>query len=539
MTTTPRSRPIDLLSEACACHEAYLRGRLRGLGVPEAGLDDAVQDVFEVLVRRIGAYDRRFSLRQWMAGVARKIARRHRERAQRAPGALEEAELPAPGLDPESWSSRQEALADLQAFLGELDPDRWAVFVLSEIEGLRGTEIAAELGVNLSTVYARLRVAKAGFERTMARRRGERRGAWLWLPLFGESSQRGSLALTTPLALVGVLTASAGGMWAVRGCVANDESESRGAAAGVGAEPASRMAGVPAREVDPAGTGALVNGGFGDGRAADNDGALVNDGFADGRAADRAGAFADDLFAGAGVGEAWIGGPSGSSSRGRGTWRWRMRYLLQGDEVVVEIAYAGDEAIAMDGGIGWVELEGLTRVEGPGSWPIALEAGERRVVRLRLRAGRDGVVDAVFGEGRQFGLANGGFGLRLMRDGGRLRRCGERECYRTAESIADELIGETVRVELHNRCSEDIEVAMMPCELEVPPADAPRLHLAADELRPITVDAGLCFGRVRDDGNVGSRGSGSDGFVITFSGAGCGTVAADSKQPLPGMKRGE
>ncbi|MCY1014013.1 hypothetical protein OV079_52530 [Nannocystis pusilla] len=102
MTTTPPSRPIDLLREACARHEAYLRGRLRGLGVPEAGLDDAVQDVFEVLVRRIGAYDRRFSLRQWMAGVARKIARRHRERALRAPGALEEAEMAAPGLDPES-----------------------------------------------------------------------------------------------------------------------------------------------------------------------------------------------------------------------------------------------------------------------------------------------------------------------------------------------------------------------------------------------------------------------------------------------------
>ncbi|MCY1014015.1 hypothetical protein OV079_52540 [Nannocystis pusilla] len=71
------------------------------------------------------------------------------------------------------------------------------------------------------------------------------------------------------------------------------------------------------------------------------------------------------------------------------------------------------------------------------------------------------------------GLLNGMSMLRLMRDGGRLRRCGERECDRTAESIADELIGETVRVELHNRCSEDIEVAMMPCGLEVPPADAP------------------------------------------------------------------
>lgn len=533
MTTTPPSRPIDLLREACACHEAYLRGRLRGLGVPEAGLDDAVQDVFEVLVRRIGAYDRRFSLRQWMAGVARKIARRHRERALRAPGALDEADLPAPGLDPESWSARQEALADLQAFLRELEPDRWAVFVLSEIEGLRGTEIAAELGVNLSTVYARLRVAKAGFERTMARRRGERRGAWLWLPLFGESSQRGSLALTTPLALFGVLTASVGGMWAVRGCGANDESERREVAAdGVGAEPASRLAGVAAREVDPA--GARGNGGFGEARAADGAGVGVHDGSADGRAAGRDGAVANDLFADARAGEAWIDGPGGSSSHGQASWRWRMRYLLQGDEVIVELAYAGDEAIAMNGGTGWVELEGLTRVEGPGSWSIALEAGERRVTRLRLRAARDGVVQAMFEHGRQLGLGTGGFGVRLMRDGGRLRRCSERECDRTAESIADELIGETVRVELHNQCSEDIEVAMMPCGLEMPPPDAPRLHLAAGERRPITVDAGLCFGRVPDDGNVGSRGSGSDGFMITFSGAGCKTVAADSKQPLPG-----
>ncbi|MCY1014014.1 hypothetical protein OV079_52535 [Nannocystis pusilla] len=45
-------------------------------------------------------------------------------------------------------------------------------------------------------MYARLRVAKAGFERTMAAPR-RTTGAWLWLPVFGESSQRGSLALTT------------------------------------------------------------------------------------------------------------------------------------------------------------------------------------------------------------------------------------------------------------------------------------------------------------------------------------------------------
>jgi len=59
--------PVDGLAR----HQDYLRARLRGLGVSGANLDDAVQDVFEVLIRRIGDYDSRFSLRQWMAGVAR------------------------------------------------------------------------------------------------------------------------------------------------------------------------------------------------------------------------------------------------------------------------------------------------------------------------------------------------------------------------------------------------------------------------------------------------------------------------------------
>lgn len=74
MTTTSPSPANETLKAACAQHERYLRGRLRGLGVSEAAFDDAVQDVFEVLVRRIGCYDSRYTLRQWMAGVARSLS---------------------------------------------------------------------------------------------------------------------------------------------------------------------------------------------------------------------------------------------------------------------------------------------------------------------------------------------------------------------------------------------------------------------------------------------------------------------------------
>ena len=80
----------DILEEAPNC-EGFVRKRLRGLGVPARSLDDATQDVFEVLVRRIGDYDPERPLVPWMAGVARKVAKRHREWEQRrAPPPLPE-----------------------------------------------------------------------------------------------------------------------------------------------------------------------------------------------------------------------------------------------------------------------------------------------------------------------------------------------------------------------------------------------------------------------------------------------------------------
>jgi RNA polymerase sigma-70 factor (ECF subfamily) len=167
-----------VLEPAVRVHAGFLRERLRALGVQQARLDDAVQDVLDVLARRIDAYDRRFSVRQWMAGVARNVSRRYRRRATREPDAL--AAEPVGADDLERSVVRREAFEALAQFLDELDRDRWAVFVLSEIEGLRGTEIAAELDVKLSTVYARLRSAQRAFDRALARRRArEKRWAFL------------------------------------------------------------------------------------------------------------------------------------------------------------------------------------------------------------------------------------------------------------------------------------------------------------------------------------------------------------------------
>ncbi len=62
-----------------------------------------------------------------------------------------------------------EAAAILEAFLAELDEDKREVFVLCELEGLSAPEIAQVVGTNVNTVYSRLRAARQGFERKLAR----------------------------------------------------------------------------------------------------------------------------------------------------------------------------------------------------------------------------------------------------------------------------------------------------------------------------------------------------------------------------------
>jgi RNA polymerase sigma factor (sigma-70 family) len=204
----PRGQTI--LDRAARAHAGFLRERLRVLGVPAARLDDAAQDVLEVLARRIDAYDERYSVRQWMAGVARNVARHHRRRATREPAPLDTD--PVSADDPERAAARREACEVLARFLDELDEDRWAVFVLSEIEGLRGTEIAAELDVKLSTVYARLRSAQRGFDRALARRRArERRWSWLaiawWRPGWSVAAVSTCVLTAMVVATLGIVAA--------------------------------------------------------------------------------------------------------------------------------------------------------------------------------------------------------------------------------------------------------------------------------------------------------------------------------------------
>lgn len=148
---------------------------LRRLGVPHAQLDDAVQDVFIVVHRRLPEFDGR-SLRGWLYAIAVRVASDHRRStAQRRMVPLPETLLD-PRPDPAQARELEDSVRLLHELLGELDEPKRTVFVLGELEELSVPEIAAALAENQNTVAARLRTARQRFDEAYRRHCARSRG---------------------------------------------------------------------------------------------------------------------------------------------------------------------------------------------------------------------------------------------------------------------------------------------------------------------------------------------------------------------------
>lgn len=149
-------------------HFGFVWRILRRLGVPAHALEDAAQDVFLVLHRKRAGLGPEVSLRSWLFGTARRVAadlRRGEHRRERRHLALAEAM----GDDRRERPIEQaEAAEFVRRFLDGLDADRRMTFILADLEGMTAPEIAEALGVKLNTVYSRLRLARAEFERAVA-----------------------------------------------------------------------------------------------------------------------------------------------------------------------------------------------------------------------------------------------------------------------------------------------------------------------------------------------------------------------------------
>lgn len=151
----------------------------RRMGVPEPSVDDVVQEVFVVAHRRLADFEGRSSVKTWLFGILLRVVSDYR-RTQRRKGGL--APLPEVLEDdgsgcPAAATEQRERVRLLHALLAELDEDKRAVFVLAELEQMTAPEMAESLGVNLNTVYSRLRAARQKFEAALKRHRAREASA--------------------------------------------------------------------------------------------------------------------------------------------------------------------------------------------------------------------------------------------------------------------------------------------------------------------------------------------------------------------------
>lgn len=127
-------------------------------GTPADCVDDVVQDVFVTAYRRLDELRWEISPHGWLYGVTRRVSFRYRRSAART--ARRRTAVAAESNRSSRPHHQQDAARALEAMLGQLEDTQRETFVLAELLGMSGPEIAAELSIPLNTVYSRLRLAR-------------------------------------------------------------------------------------------------------------------------------------------------------------------------------------------------------------------------------------------------------------------------------------------------------------------------------------------------------------------------------------------
>ena len=117
-------------------HFDFVWRTLRSLGVPESGVDDAVQDVFISVHRRLPEFEGRSALKTWIYSIAYHTAQNHRRSARRRETLPLEPDLVSGAPGPGELAAGAQAGRFVLRFLDQLAPERRDVFVLCVLEEL-------------------------------------------------------------------------------------------------------------------------------------------------------------------------------------------------------------------------------------------------------------------------------------------------------------------------------------------------------------------------------------------------------------------
>lgn len=134
-------------------HYGFVCAVVRRMGVRSEAIEDAVQDSFLTAFRRWEdlPHDRS---RPWLYGIARRVSSNYRRGEQRRGRKHEALQLHHP--EAVEFEARAAAAQAVDKFLAALDERDRELFVLGEVEGFTGRELAEALRTRPSTLYGRL-----------------------------------------------------------------------------------------------------------------------------------------------------------------------------------------------------------------------------------------------------------------------------------------------------------------------------------------------------------------------------------------------
>jgi len=177
--TSERSSSAALYRE----HAQRVAGWASRLGGPRSGadLEDVVQEIFLRVHRALPGFRGEAEITTWLYRITENVvrARRRKEKIRRFFGfqpapEVDAIDLPSPHPTPEGDAERAEKVRSLYAAL-ERVPERYRnAFILFEIDGLAGEEVARLLGVKIQTLWVQLSRARQLVITEL--QNGERRG---------------------------------------------------------------------------------------------------------------------------------------------------------------------------------------------------------------------------------------------------------------------------------------------------------------------------------------------------------------------------
>lgn len=138
--------------------------------MPPRQVDDAAQEVFLIVHDKLTEFEGRSKLSTWIYAITYRVGANYRAKAKRQPrlASLEDTHLASPG-SPEQALSSKEAARFVERFCSQLDDDMRDIFVLCLLEGQSSVDVGALLGMNVNTVYSRVRMLRDEFRAALER----------------------------------------------------------------------------------------------------------------------------------------------------------------------------------------------------------------------------------------------------------------------------------------------------------------------------------------------------------------------------------